>query len=51
MSAHRLALVLGDQLSFDLSALQALDPASDVVLLAEVMGRPPMCRITRRKLR
>ncbi len=38
MSAHRLALVLGDQLSFDLSALQALDPASDVVLLAEVMG-------------
>ncbi|MBB1517937.1 cryptochrome/photolyase family protein [Aquipseudomonas guryensis] len=36
MSVHRLALVLGDQLSFDLAALQALDPASDVVLLAEV---------------
>jgi deoxyribodipyrimidine photolyase-related protein len=36
MSVHRLALVLGDQLSFDLAALQALDPARDVVLLAEV---------------
>ena len=35
-SARRLALVLGDQLSFDLASLQGLDPAQDVVLLAEV---------------
>ena len=32
----RLILVLGDQLSFDLSALAAGDPASDVVVMAEV---------------
>ncbi len=37
MSVRRLALVLGDQLSFDLTSLQALDPSSDAVLLAEVM--------------
>jgi deoxyribodipyrimidine photolyase-related protein len=36
MRARRLALVLGDQLSFDLASLQGLDPAQDVVLLAEV---------------
>ena len=36
MSARRLALVLGDQLSFDLPSLQALDPQRDAVLLAEV---------------
>ncbi|MBX9753875.1 MAG: cryptochrome/photolyase family protein, partial [Pseudomonadaceae bacterium] len=35
-SCRRLALVLGDQLSFDLPALRALDPAQDAVLLAEV---------------
>jgi len=35
-SARRLALVLGDQLSFDLASLQGLDPTQDVVLLAEV---------------
>lgn len=33
-----LRLVLGDQLSRDLSALRDLDPARDVVLMAEVMG-------------
>ena len=33
----RLRLVLGDQLSRTLSALEDLDPAHDVVLLAEVM--------------
>lgn len=32
----RLGLVLGDQLSFDLDLLQALDPAHDVLLMAEV---------------
>ncbi|WP_036987667.1 cryptochrome/photolyase family protein, partial [Pseudomonas sp. EGD-AK9] len=36
VSARRLALVLGDQLSFDLASLQGIDPAQDVVLLAEV---------------
>ena len=33
---RRLALVLGDQLSFDLAALRDLDPTQDAVLLAEV---------------
>ncbi|WP_373389569.1 cryptochrome/photolyase family protein [Pseudomonas alcaligenes] len=36
VKARRLGLVLGDQLSFDLASLQALDPAQDVILLAEV---------------
>lgn len=35
-SARRLGLVLGDQLSFDLSLFDALDPQEDVLLLAEV---------------
>ena len=34
----RLGLVLGDQLTFDLASLRALDPARDVVLMAEVEG-------------
>lgn len=34
--APRLGLVLGDQLSFDLDLLRALDPARDVLLMAEV---------------
>lgn len=34
---HRLCLVLGDQLSFDLASLQGLDPERDTVLLVEVM--------------
>ncbi|MGP3698805.1 cryptochrome/photolyase family protein [Rhodobacter sp. NSM] len=33
----RLILVLGDQLSDDLSALRAADPAQDLVVMAEVM--------------
>lgn len=36
--APRLGLVLGDQLSFDLAVLGALDPAVDVLLMAEVDG-------------
>ena len=36
MNVSALRLVLGDQLSFDLSALEGLDPARDRVLLAEV---------------
>lgn len=43
----RLGLVLGDQLSFDLASLNALDPARDAVLMAEVEGRPGTCRIIR----
>ena len=38
VSAPRLVLVLGDQLSMDLSALRAADPARDVVVMAEVMS-------------
>lgn len=34
----RIVLVLGDQLSPQLSALRAADKASDIVLMAEVMG-------------
>ena len=34
----RLVLVLGDQLSLGLSALQKTDKATDVVVMAEVMG-------------
>lgn len=35
--ARRLGVLLGDQLSFDLSLFDALDPAQDALLLAEVM--------------
>ena len=38
MVAPRLVLVLGDQLSDDLSALRAADPARDLVVMAEVMA-------------
>jgi deoxyribodipyrimidine photolyase-related protein len=33
-----LRLVLGDQLSRDLPSLEDLDPAKDLVLMAEVMS-------------
>nr|GFD02701.1 hypothetical protein [Tanacetum cinerariifolium] len=36
-TVRRLCLVLGDQLSFDLAALQDADPAVDEILLAEVL--------------
>lgn len=36
-TTRRLCLVLGDQLSFDLASLQALDAERDTVLLVEVM--------------
>jgi deoxyribodipyrimidine photolyase-related protein len=36
MTVHSLRFVLGDQLSHGLSALAGLDPANDVVLMAEV---------------
>jgi len=35
-SVRRLGLVLGDQLSFDLSLFESLDPTCDAVLMAEV---------------
>ena len=35
---NTLRIVLGDQCSAGLSALRDLDPARDVVLMAEVMG-------------
>ncbi len=35
--ARRLGVLLGDQLSFDLSLFDALDPAQDALLMAEVM--------------
>ncbi len=38
MKVRTLRIVLGDQCSPGLSALEDLDPAADVVLLAEVMG-------------
>ena len=33
-----LRIILGDQLSFGISALVGLDPERDVVLMMEVMG-------------
>lgn len=36
VAVRRLGLVLGDQLSFDLALLTALDPAQDALLMAEV---------------
>lgn len=38
MVKPRLILVLGDQLSMDVAALRAADPARDVVVMAEVMA-------------
>ena len=46
----RLILVLGDQLSLNLSALQASDPARDVVLMAEVMAEASYVRHHQKKL-
>ena len=37
MSAPRLALVLGDQLSFELASLRELNPERDAILMAEVV--------------
>ena len=45
MTTRRLALILGDQLSFDLPSLQALDPQQDAVLLAEVAHNAPEGRV------
>jgi UDP-N-acetylmuramate--alanine ligase len=49
---RRLALVLGDQLSFDLPSLQVLDPTTDAVLLAEVYaaGEAPIVAADGRSL-
>ena len=45
-----LRLVLGDQLSDDLSALRDLDPAHDVVLMAEVLGEATYVKHHKQKL-
>ncbi len=45
-----LRLVLGDQLSDGLSSLRDLDPARDVVLMAEVMGEATYVRHHKQKL-
>ena len=38
-----LRFILGDQLSRDVSSLDGLDPAQDVVLMVEVAGRDDLC--------
>lgn len=45
-----LRLVLGDQLSDDLSALEGLDPAADTVLMAEVRDEATYVRHHKQKL-
>ena len=45
-----LRLVLGDQLSDDLSALDGLDPAADMVLMAEVWDEATYVRHHKQKL-
>ncbi|WP_439580119.1 cryptochrome/photolyase family protein [Elioraea sp.] len=50
MTAPTLRVVLGDQCSCALSALADLDPARDVVLMAEVMGECTYVRHHRQKI-
>lgn len=45
-----LRLVLGDQLSTTLSALEGLDPARDIILMAEVMGEATYVRHHKQKI-
>ena len=47
---RRLVLVLGDQLSPDLSALRAADPSRDVVVLAEVRDEATYVRHHKKKI-
>ncbi len=49
-AAGTLRLVLGDQLSDDLSALTDLDPARDVVLMAEVMAEATYVKHHKQKI-
>ncbi len=49
-SANSLRLVLGDQLTDDLSALRDLDPKTDVVLMAEVLGEATYVKHHKQKL-
>jgi deoxyribodipyrimidine photolyase-related protein len=46
----RLRLVLGDQLTRSLASLQDLDPARDIVLMAEVMGEASYVRHHKQKI-
>ncbi|RZJ82385.1 MAG: cryptochrome/photolyase family protein, partial [Brevundimonas sp.] len=50
MSQPTLRLVLGDQLSASLSALDGLDPAHDVVLMAEVRDEATYVRHHKQKI-
>ena len=47
---RNLVLVLGDQLSLELSSLQAADPARDVVLMAEVHDEATYVRHHKKKI-
>ncbi len=50
MNAANLILVLGDQLSFDVAALRAADPARDRVLLVEVQKEATYVRHHKKKI-
>ncbi len=50
MPGGTLRIVLGDQVSHDLSALRDLDPARDVVLMAEVMAECTYVRHHKKKI-
>ncbi|TVR96227.1 MAG: cryptochrome/photolyase family protein [Rhodospirillales bacterium] len=49
-AAGTLRVILGDQLSRDVAALEGLDPAADVVLMAEVMGECTYVRHHKKKI-
>ena len=46
----RIILVLGDQLTPSLSALRAADPATDIVLMAEVAAEATYVRHHKKKI-
>lgn len=50
MSVRRLVLVLGDQLSPELTALDGLDPDRDVVLMCETPGEIERVRSHKRRI-
>ncbi|MEL6476967.1 MAG: cryptochrome/photolyase family protein [Pseudomonadota bacterium] len=50
MTQPRIVLVLGDQLSLNLSSLSAADPARDIVLMAEVADEASYVRHHKKKL-
>ena len=50
MQSKTLIPILGDQLSYELSSLKAADPATTVLLIAEVADETTYVRHHRRKL-